>query len=136
MGYAVKEQGLGVQNRSRSSSELSPKRLASPRDLLRPSVSTQSISVSSSNDLSGKDVKRVLKSTVAVDHFLTKLHPLGTFATSTSAINSSFARLEVLGIAINEVIPKYRLLSTNCYYFVALMLDLMEDDKIIDGKFM
>ena len=133
MGHAVMEQGLDVQNRSRSSSELSPKRLASPRDLLRP---TQSISVSSSNDLSGKDVKRVLKSTMAVDHFLAKLHPLGTFATSTSAINSSFARLEVLGIAINEVIPKYRLLSTNCYYFVALMLDLMEDDKIIDGKFM
>ena len=133
MGHAVMEQGLDVQNRSRSSSELSPKRLASPRDLLRP---TQSISVSSSNDLSGKDVKRVLKSTMAVDHFLAKLHPLGTFATSTSAMNSSFARLEVLGIAINEVIPKYRLLSTNCYYFVALMLDLMEDDKIIDGKFM
>ena len=133
MGHAVMEQGLDVQNRSRSSSELSPKRLASPRDLSRP---TQSISVSSSNDLSGKDVKRVLKSTMAVDHFLAKLHPLGTFATSTSAMNSSFARLEVLGIAINEVIPKYRLLSTNCYYFVALMLDLMEDDKIIDGKFM
>ena len=71
-----------------------------------------------------------------VNLLLVNSYSLGTFFTSTSVLHSSFAKLVVLGIAINDVILRYHLFSTNCYYFVALMLDLMEDDDIMGGEFM
>ena len=136
VGYAVMEIGLGTTRRS--GSELYLKRPTSPslRDLPRSSVSTQSLSESPSNDFSAQDTIYVSKYKATVDLLLINSYSLGTFSTSTSALHSSFAKLVILCIAINDVIPRYHLFSTNCYYFVALILDLMEDDDIMGGGFM
>ena len=134
VGYAVMERDVGA-NEEENRSVLSSTMSTPPQSLRSSSVFAQFFSISQPNDFSAHDGIIVSKDKATANRRLIESDSLGTFFTSTPALDSSFAKLVVLGISINKVIPRYRLFTTNCYYFVALMLNLMVDDEIIGGKF-
>ena len=92
-----------------------------------------SVIESASNDFDANDTILITTLDIADSAEVHLAKDIGTYTPPVGSLDHSFAKLVIIGEAVRSIAPKYKIFSTNCYYFAAIVSALLV--QVMGGVF-